>query len=123
LEEASRVAESYYAQARKAVREGDYHGAIQYGKLAVSYNPQDARYYFMLADCQARNPESRWQRQAEQNYAKATELDPWNVDYWMSLGRFYKRRGMTIRARKQFEAALKLSPSHREAVEELESMS
>jgi tetratricopeptide (TPR) repeat protein len=122
LEEASRIADNYYAQARKAEREGDYHSAIQYGKLAVSYNPADARYYFTLADCQARNPESRWQRMAEQNYAKATELDPWNVDYWMSLGRFYKKRGMTLRARKQFEAALKLSPSHQEAVEELESM-
>jgi tetratricopeptide (TPR) repeat protein len=122
LEEAGRVAESYYSQARRAVREGDYHGAIQYGKLAVSYNSEDARYYFLLADCQARNPESRWQRTAAQNFAKATELDPWNVEYWMSLGRFYKKRGMAIRARKQFEEVLKLVPSHQEALTELESL-
>jgi tetratricopeptide (TPR) repeat protein len=122
LEEASKVAESYFAQARKAEREKDYFGAIEYCKLAISFNAEEARYYYMMAECQARNPESRWQRQAEQNYAKATELDPWNVEYLLSLGRFYKGRGMTIRARKQFQAALKISPSHDEAEKELDSI-
>lgn len=122
MEEAGKIAENYYAQARKAVREGDYHSAIQYGKLAVSYNDSDARYFFTLAECQARNPDSRWQKMAEQNYTQATALDPWNVEYWISLGRFYKKRGMKLRARKQFEEALKLAPLHKEAVAELESM-
>jgi tetratricopeptide (TPR) repeat protein len=122
MEEAGKIAENYYAQARKAVREGDFHSAIQYGKLAVSYNDSDARYFFTLAECQARNPDSRWQKMAEQNYTQATALDPWNVEYWISLGRFYKKRGMKLRARKQFEEALKLAPLHKEAVEELESM-
>jgi tetratricopeptide (TPR) repeat protein len=121
-EEAGRVAETYYSKARKAVREGDYHSAIQYGKLAISYNDADARFYFMLADCQVRNPEAKWQRMAEQNYAKATELDPWNTEYWISLGRFYKKRGLKLRARKQFEEALKLAPSHSVATEELQSL-
>jgi len=121
-EEAGRVAETYYSKARKAVREGDYHSAIQYGKLAISYNDSDARFYYMLADCQVRNPEAKWQRMAEQNYAKATELDPWNTEYWISLGRFYKKRGLKLRARKQFEEALKLAPSHSVATEELQSL-
>jgi Flp pilus assembly protein TadD len=59
---------------------------------------------------------------AEHNYSEATRLDPWNVEYWISLGRFYKKRGLKLRARKQFEEALKLAPLHKEAVEELESM-
>jgi tetratricopeptide (TPR) repeat protein len=121
-EEAGRVAETYYSKARKAVREGDYHSAIQYGKLAISYNDSDARFYFMLADCQVRNPEAKWQRMAEQNYAKATELDPWNTEYWISLGRFYKKRGLKLRARKQFEEALKLAPSHSVATQELQNL-
>jgi len=121
-DEASRIAELYYSKARKAMLSGDFHNAIQYGKLAISYSAKDARIYFMLAECQGRNPEARWQRMAEQNYSKATELDPWNPDYWMSLGRFYKKRGLGLRARRQFEEALKLVPEHEEATKELETL-
>jgi len=122
LEEASRVAEGYYNKARQAVREGDFHNAIQYAKLAISYNDKDPRLYFLLADCQVRNPGARWQHNAEQNYTRATELDAWNVEYWMTLGRFYKKRGLKLRARKQFEEALKLNPTHDAATQELESL-
>jgi len=118
-DEAERVAESYHAKARQAMRSGDYHNAIQYAKLAISYNGDEARLYFLLADCQSRNPEQRWQRLAEDNYTKATELDPWNVEYWIQLGRFYKKRGMHLRARRQFEEALKLAPEHEVATREL----
>jgi len=119
LEKAEQVAENYYSKAKRAMREGDYHNAIQYGKLAISYNAADARFYFMLADCQVRNPGPRWQHQAEQNYTKAADLDPWNADYRLSLGRFYKKRGLKLRARRQFEEILKLVPEHRQASEEL----
>jgi Flp pilus assembly protein TadD len=104
------------------MREGDFFNAIQYGKLAISHNPSDARYYFMVAACQARNPEARWQRLAEENYTKATELDPWNAEYWISLGRLYKRRGLKLRARKQFEEALKLVPNNTEILQELHGL-
>jgi tetratricopeptide (TPR) repeat protein len=122
MEKAEQVAENYYSKARRAMREGDFHNAIQYGKLAISYNQSDARFYFMLADCQVRNPGPRWQHQAEQNYTKATDLDPWNADYRLSLGRFYKKRGLKLRARRQFEEILKLVPEHRLASEELASL-
>ncbi|HKQ61173.1 MAG TPA: DUF4388 domain-containing protein [Candidatus Polarisedimenticolaceae bacterium] len=122
LEEASKVADTYYAKARKAVREGDYHNAVQYGKLAISYNQQDARFYYLLGECQARNPEARWQRMAEQNFNQAATLDPWNPEYRITLGRFYKKRGMSLRARRQFEEALKLSPSNETATAELKSL-
>jgi len=121
-EESQKVAASYYDKALKARRAGDFHNAIQYGKLAVSYDSEDAKLFFMLAECQARNPGPRWQHQAEQNFNKATELDPWNVKYWISLGVFYKKRGLKLRARKQFEEALKLVPEHPEAETELAAL-
>jgi hypothetical protein len=119
IEENEKLADSYYGQARKYVREGDYYNGIQYAKLAISFAPDDARFYFLIAECQVRNPDARWQRTAEQNYLKATEIDPWNADYKVSLGRFYKRRGLMLRARKQFEQALQTVPSHQGAMEEL----
>ena len=115
-------AESYYVKARKSMREGDFHTAIQYGKLAISYVSEDPRYYALLADCQIRNPEAKWQRLAEQNYLKATELDPWNPEHWLRLGQFYKQRGLTIRAKKQIRKALEVAPGFEEAVAELKQL-
>lgn len=122
LEENARVADAYFNKAKKYTRDGDFYNAIQYGKLAISYNPDDARFFYLLADCHGRNPEPRWQRLAEQNYVKATELDPWNAEYRIGLGRFYKRRGLKLRARKQFEWALEIVPGHEEAVQELSTL-
>jgi tetratricopeptide (TPR) repeat protein len=122
LEENVRIAESYFAKARKFMREGDYFNAIQYAKLAISYNAEEARFHFLLADCQVRNPEARWQRMAEQSYLRAAELDPWNAEYRVSLGRFYKRRGLKLRARKQFEHVLQVVPGHEVALRELEGL-
>jgi tetratricopeptide (TPR) repeat protein len=121
-DQASRIADLYFAKGMRCMREGDYHNAIQYGKLAISHNASNARYYCLLADCQVRNPEGRWQRMAEENYRRATQLDPWNPEYWVSLGRLYKRRGMRLRARKNFEEALKLVPNKSEILEELASI-
>jgi tetratricopeptide (TPR) repeat protein len=119
IDKAHEVADSYYAKGRRYMRDGDFHNAIQYGKLAVSHNPSDARYYYLLGDCLSRNPEARWQRMAEDNYTKATQLDPWNPEYWLSLGRLYKRQGLKLRAKKQFEEALKLLPNNAEILDEL----
>jgi hypothetical protein len=122
MEENSKVADQYYLKARRFVREGDYYNAIQYAKLAISYAPEDARFYFLLGECQAKNPEARWQRMAEQSFQKAAELDPWNADYRVGLGRFYKRRGLKLRAKRQFEEALTVVPDHSGALEELKSL-
>lgn len=122
LEANSRIADEYYQRARRAVREGDFHNAVQYAKLAITYSPEDARLYALLGECQARNPESRWQRQAEQNLAKAAELDPWNAETWIRLGRFYKERGLKLRARKHFEQALQVAPGSEEAITELDAL-
>lgn len=122
LEESTKTAESYYQKARRFMRDGDFHNAIQYGKLAISYNEHDARFYALVGECQARNPDGRWQRMAEQNFLRAVELDPWNADYRIMLGRFYKVRGLKLRARRQFEEALQLVPSLEAAVAELKQL-
>jgi tetratricopeptide (TPR) repeat protein len=122
LEASGKQADMHYSKARQAKREGDFHNAIQYCKLAISYNSEDARFYYLLAECQAMNPASRWQRLAEQNFIKATDINQWEPDYWITLGRFYKKRGLSLRAKKQFEKALEIAPSHETAQEELDGL-
>jgi Flp pilus assembly protein TadD len=53
---------------------------------------------------------------------KATQLDQWNAEYRVALGRFYKKRGLKLRARKQFEEALLVVPTHEGALQELASL-
>jgi tetratricopeptide (TPR) repeat protein len=123
IEENARVAEEHYTKAKKFMRDGDPYNAIQYGKLAISYSPEDARFYFLLAECQVKNPDARWQRQAELNYVEAAKRDQWNADYRVALGRFYKKQGLKLRAKKQFEEALTLAPTHEAARLEMDSLS
>ncbi len=122
IEASGKQAELYFSKARKAKREGDYHNAIQYAKLAISYNEQDSRFYFLLAECQVLNPESKWQRMAEKSYLRATELNPWEPDYWYTLGKFYRKRGLSLRAKKQFLQALEIAPTHEPSQEELATL-
>ena len=56
---------------------------------------------------------------AERSFLQASELDPWNADYLVVLGQFYKRQGLKARARRQFERAIELQPNHAKALEEL----
>jgi tetratricopeptide (TPR) repeat protein len=121
-EENVKLAENYQAKARDYFREGDHHNCIQFCRLAIRFNSQSAASYHMMGESLGRNPDRRWQRQAEDAYERATELDPFNVDYLVTLGKFYKKRELDRRARRVFEKALKLQPSHPEATLELKSL-
>src|SRR5262245_44885004 len=122
LDEQERTAEAYYGKAKKYFGVADYYNCIQYCQQALRQN-ENARYHFLLAEAQARNPDRRWQKMAEQSYLSAIKLDPWNADYLVVLGQFYRKQGFAVRARKQFEKALSMQPSHERAREELSAIS
>ena len=121
-EENIKLAEKYYSKAREYHREEDYFNCIQFCRLAIKFNSEAAAAYHLMADALARNPDHRWQRQAEEAYIRATELVPFNAEFFVSLGLFYKERGLDMRARKMFEKALEILPSHPTAAKELRSL-
>lgn len=114
-----KVAEKYYQKAREHALEKKYHDCIQFCRLAIKFNEELAPAQALMADALARNPNARWQREAEEAWVKACELDPWNAEYHVGLGMFYRGQGMEIRARRQFEKALEILPSHAVAREAL----
>jgi tetratricopeptide (TPR) repeat protein len=122
IDEQERLGESYYVKARKYFSQGDYFNCIQFCTQALKQNDQEARYLLLMGDAQAHNPDRRWQKMAEQAYLQAIKLDPWNADYYVTLGQFYKRQGFSVRARRQFEKALQIQPGHQKAHEELVSI-
>lgn len=119
IDEAEKLAEQYYLTAKKYFGQADYHNCVQYCTLAIRHSEQTARYHLLMGEAQSRNPDHRWQKMAEQSFLKATTLDPWNADPLVLLGQFYKRQGLKVRARRQFERALELQPGHPKAREEL----
>ena len=97
-----------FLKAKKLYDTARYHDAITHCKDAVKLNPSDPKIYQLLGRCQARNPNLRWQKQAESNFLKAIELDPWNSDYVYDLAKLYKGAKMLLKAKKYFIKTLEL---------------
>ena len=60
-----------------------------------------------------------YRKEAEKNFIRATKLEPWNAEAFVGLGILYKREGLRIKAKKQFERALQIDPDHKIAQKEL----
>ncbi|HZI94003.1 MAG TPA: DUF4388 domain-containing protein [Patescibacteria group bacterium] len=107
-----KLADRYYQKAREYLHEKDYHNCIQFCRLAIKFNTQSAPFHALMAEALAKNPNTKWQKMAEDAYQTACDLDPWNAEYRVALGVFYQNQGLGIRARKQFEKALEILPTH-----------
>jgi tetratricopeptide (TPR) repeat protein len=121
-DENQRQAEKHFLKAKEYFKEADFFNCIQFCKLAVKYNSKEAPFFSLMGDALLKNPDSRWQRLAEESYRKALEIDPWNAEYLIALGRLYKQQGLKQRAKRHFEMALEILPKHVQAQEELRSL-
>ncbi|MCZ6779891.1 MAG: tetratricopeptide repeat protein [Acidobacteria bacterium] len=108
----------YYKLAVGAMRQMQYHDALIYAQEALRHDPQ-AEYHALLGNIQVRNPDKRWQRQAEDNYLKSIDLDSWNPDYRVCLARLYRIQGRRNKAKKVLEKALEITPNHEEGLAEM----
>lgn len=116
------LAEQFFQKARESHVMGDYHSAIDYCTNAIRNNPGVAGVYALLANCQLRNPDHRWQKRAEENLQKAIDLDPWVPDHHVNMARFYIQHGMKKKAKRHLEKALEIQPTHPEASAELKRL-
>lgn len=109
---AARDPEAYYREAKLAMVNGDYWRVIELLRVAVDVRNDRADYHFLLAEALSRNP--RWRHEAEKSYRRATELEPYRVEYYESLARLYQSAGMSRRAeslfRKVEEFGISLAP-------------
>ncbi len=118
-EQTEKLSEQYYQKARAFLAEKDFHNCVQFCRLAIKFNDQAAGAYVLMASALRKNPSMRWQKMAEDALLKAVDLDPWNAEYRVALATFYKDHGLDSRARKQFEKAVEILPSHPVANEAL----
>jgi tetratricopeptide (TPR) repeat protein len=115
----ARVAEQFAGKARDYWKLGDMFNCIRYCEFAMQQSDRDAATSSLMGQALARNPDYRWQKRAEAALTKATEIDPYAPDHWIILGEFYVSHGLNSKARKQFDKALEISPSHPGANEAL----
>ena len=121
-EERVRLAELYFAKARDYWKMGDFFSCIRYCEFACSHNEKDAAIHSLLGQALTRNPEYRWQKRAEASLSRAAELEPFSPAHWVLLGEFYRSHGLHAKAKRHFQKALDILPTHRQALEALEEL-
>ncbi len=122
LEEQTRRAEYFYLKARDYFKAKDFYNAIQYCEQAIKAHDGDARCHSLLGQSLSRNPDYKWQKRAEQSLLRAVEIDPWNAEHFVQLGNFYRSHNLLRKAKKAFQKAAEVMPSHTEALKALREM-
>ncbi len=113
----TKEAEKRFRQGKHLFDQARYEEALVFLEQAVRLSNDRARYFLLLAMTQAKLHVYR--QEAEKNFIKATRLEPWNAEAYVGLGVLYKKEGLHIKAKKQFEKALHIEPDHKIARREL----
>jgi len=110
-------AEKRFRQGKTLFNQERYEEALVFLEQAVRLSQDKARYFILLAMTQAKL--HMYRKEAEKNFIRATKLEPWNAEAFVGLGVLYKKEGLHIRSKKQFERALQIDPDHKIALKEL----
>jgi curved DNA-binding protein CbpA len=113
----AKEADKRFRQGKTLFDQGRYDEALVFLEQAVRQDQNKAKYYMLLAMTQAKL--QIYRKEAEANFIKATRLEPWNAEAFVGLGVLYKKEGLHIKAKKQFERALQIDPDHKIARREL----
>ncbi len=113
-----RNAEIRFRQGKTLFGQGRYDEALVLLEEAVRLKDDKGDYYLLLAMAESKIPSLG--RKAERDFRRAIEIEPWNPEGYVGLGYLYKREGLALRARKQFEKALEIDSEHKAARQGLE---
>ncbi|HEU4402149.1 MAG TPA: DUF4388 domain-containing protein [Candidatus Polarisedimenticolia bacterium] len=121
-EERTRLSEQFFSKARDYWKMGDYFNCIRYCEFAVGYSDKNAGVHSLLGQALARNPDYRWQKRAENALTRAAELEPFNPAHFVLLGDLYRTHGLNAKARKHYEKAIEIQPTHTAALQALNDL-
>jgi tetratricopeptide (TPR) repeat protein len=106
-------AEIRFRQGKTLFSQGRYEEAQVLLEEAVRLKDDKGDYYLLLAMAESKVPSLC--KKAERNFLRAIEIEAWNPEAHVGLGYLYKKEGLALRARKQFERALEIDPDHKAA--------
>jgi len=107
----AKEAEKRFRQGKFLFSQARYEEALVFLEQAVRLYKEKASYFLLLAMTQTKLHVYR--KEAEKNFIRALKLEPWNAEAYAALGLLYKKEGLHIKAKKQFERALQIDPDHR----------
>jgi tetratricopeptide (TPR) repeat protein len=117
----SKNAEIRFRQGKTLFNQGRYEESLALLEEAVRLKDDKGDYYLLLAMAESKIPS--FSKKAERDFLKAIEFEPWNPEGWVGLGCLYKKEGLLMRAKKQFEKALEIDADHKVARQELKTLS
>ena len=106
------LVEANIQRAEELIKEDELYLAIQLLEQACALEPRPAE-LLKLARLLQRNP--LWVNRALACMRRAIEADPKNVDAWLELADFWRRRNHAERQRKSLERVLAIDPDHERA--------
>jgi serine/threonine protein kinase/tetratricopeptide (TPR) repeat protein len=104
-----RYARELYERALRAFDLQDFWESIQLCRQALETDDTQAEYYNLLGRALMQN--KKWRKEAADNFRRASELDPGNLDYLGMLGAVYKAEGLQARATAILQKAQSLDPT------------
>lgn len=116
----AQIAKAYMSMGVKAYKEKDMRAAYENFDLATKHNPQDAKGFHYLSMAAARLPAYR--RQAVQAIESALQREPMNPQFLKEAGLLCKSAGLTAKAERYLDEALKWDPENTEIVSALEEL-
>jgi len=102
-----------YRQGNLKYKAGDYAAALNFYRMAVALEPEKAIYHFAAGKASMQVP--RGMKEAEESFLKAIELEPYNTNYQVELGRLYLKARLATRARRTFTGVLNVEPDNEAA--------
>lgn len=112
--------EKRLAEAEDFYQNRKYDSALIMLKELMKEAPRNGQIYYYLALCQS-NLEF-FKSEAEHNFKKAIELEPWNPEISYSLGLFFRDNNNPKLAEKCFHRTLHLNPNYLKAAKALKEM-
>lgn len=106
------LVEANLKRANELIREDELYLAIQLLEQACAIEPRPPE-LIKLSRLLQRNP--LWVNRALSCLRRAIEADPRNIDAWLELADFWRRRNHAERQRKSLERVLAIDPDHAEA--------
>lgn len=101
----AQVGKVYLSKGIKAYKEGDLRTAYDNFDMASKHNPADGKAFHYLAMAATRIP--AYARQAVQAIETAVQREPMNATYLKDAGLICKRAGLTAKAERYLDEALK----------------
>jgi curved DNA-binding protein CbpA len=101
----AQIAKAYLQKGVKAYRDGDWRTAYENFDLAAKHHQQDAKAFHYLALAATRIP--GYTRQAVQSIESAIQREPMNALFLKDAGLICKRAGLSAKAERYLEEALK----------------